>query len=98
MKKFFFENLFKRSISKKLIFFAVGGLFFLFFLVLTNQLIAQCTPSSATICASGDDSTTIYVGGTLLGVFPYAGAPGTTGAANPTCISFNPVSYTHLTL
>ena len=55
--------------------------------LLPRAVQAQCTPTSASICASGDDSTTIYVGGSLIGTFGYAGAPGTTGAANPTCIS-----------
>ncbi|HJT24648.1 MAG TPA: hypothetical protein VJ873_08740, partial [bacterium] len=49
--------------------------------------MAQCTPTSATLCVSSDDYSNVYVGGTLIGNFPYAGAPGTGGAANPTCIS-----------
>ena len=52
-----------------------------------SAVFSQCTPTSATICASGDDSTTIYVDGTLIGTFPYAGAPGTSDPGNPTCIS-----------
>ncbi len=55
-----------------------------------SALFAQCTPTAATLCASGDDITTIYVGGTLIGTFPYAGAPGTNGAGNATCMSVNP--------
>ncbi len=50
-------------------------------------LFAQCTPTSASLCASGDDLTTVYVGGSLLGTFNYAGAPGTNGAGNPTCMT-----------
>ena len=67
-----------------LTFLAIG---FLLSMALPNQTQAQCTPSSATICASGDDSTTIYVGGVLVGNFPYAGAPGTGNAGTPVCMS-----------
>src|SRR5580658_8662177 len=52
-----------------------------------NQAQAQCTPTSATLCASGDDYTQIYVNGNGPLSFGYAGAPGTNGAANPTCVS-----------
>ncbi len=51
------------------------------------NLLAQCTPTAATLCASGDDITTVYAGGSLLGTFGYAGAPGTNGAGNPTCMT-----------
>ncbi|HJT24649.1 MAG TPA: hypothetical protein VJ873_08745, partial [bacterium] len=59
----------------------------LVWVTLPIQALAQCTPTSATLCVSSDDYSNVYVGGTLIGNFPYAGAPGTGGAANPTCIS-----------
>jgi len=68
--------------------FLCGALFFL----ITNLGYSQCTPAAATICSSGDDNTTIYVGGTLIGSFPYAGAVGTGSAGTPTCISIVPIS------
>jgi len=73
------------SIFRRLISFWVFPILSLPFL--STHALAQCTPTSAKICASGDDVTTIYVGGTLIGTFPYAGAPGTGGAANPTCFT-----------
>ncbi len=53
------------------------GVLLLGLLPLAQPLFAQCTPTSASLCASGDDLTTVYVGGSLLGTFNYAGAPGT---------------------
>ncbi|HTC21956.1 MAG TPA: hypothetical protein VK859_13955, partial [bacterium] len=74
--------------------FVASGFLLLNFLILfpfsVNRALAQCTPTSATLCVSSDDNSNVYVGGTLIGNFPYAGAPGTGGAANPTCISVNP--------
>lgn len=52
-----------------------------------SAVYSQCTPTSATMCSSGDDDTTIYVGGVSIGYFPYAGATGTGDAGNPTCVS-----------
>ncbi len=49
----------------------------------TYQAEAQtCTPQSAQICVSSDDWSDVYIGGTSIGNFPYAGAPGTGGAKN----------------
>ncbi len=50
-------------------------------------LWAQCTPTSAVLSVTSDDYSQAYVGGTLIGTFPYAGAPGTAGAANPTVMT-----------
>jgi hypothetical protein len=53
----------------------------------TSTPPASGTIASAQICVSSDDSSTVYIDGTLIGTFPYAGAPGTNDAANPTCMS-----------
>ncbi len=46
-----------------------------------------CIPVAASICASGDDFSTIWVEGVTIGSFPYAGVPGTNDPGNPTCFS-----------
>ncbi len=74
-------------ISKKFFPHPWVGFLLLFTLLLPYRVKAQCTPTSATLCISSDDYSQAYVGGSLIGTFPYAGAPGTGGAANPTCIS-----------
>jgi outer membrane protein assembly factor BamB/expansin (peptidoglycan-binding protein) len=53
----------------------------------STTVSSLCNPTSASICVSSDDYSVVYVGGTLIGTFPYAGAPGTSNAAYPTCMS-----------
>lgn len=64
--------------------------FWFFLILLLNHapsLFAACTPTGATLCASGDDYLLIYVNGDGPLSFGYAGVPGTNGAANPTCVT-----------
>ncbi len=82
------QEMFIKTLKNNLNRFWVSGLAVLCFLSIpANQAMAQCTPQSATLCISSDDFSQAYVGGTLIGTFPYAGAPGTGGAGSPTCIS-----------
>ncbi len=55
--------------------------------VTSTPASSLCSPVAASICVSSDDYSVVYIGGTLIGTFPYAGAPGTSGVANPTCMS-----------
>jgi hypothetical protein len=55
--------------------------------VTSTPASSLCNPVAASICVSGDDYSYVFVDGVTIGSFPYAGAPGTNNAANPTCMS-----------
>ena len=67
--------------------FFSGITFFCFLALFTRQVQAQCTPTSATLCASGDDYMDVYVDGNGPLSFGYVGAFGTNDAGNPTCVT-----------
>src|SRR5258708_3337161 len=80
------KNIFKRSnwvLQTVLMVFVLVGIL----VAHPSKLYAQCVPVSATLAASGDDVTTIWFNGSLVGGFGYVSKG--TGAA-PTTIGLTP--------
>jgi hypothetical protein len=77
-----------RSLSASLLFTAGVGFLILFFsaIVPTKSFAQACSPTAARICVAGDDISTVYANGSMLGTIPYCNWDGS-GSCPPGCLT-----------